>query len=206
MCLNNKSDKGCTRGDKCHFPHVKAEGEPNKKSKKSGVAGSVALLKESIQSGCVSQDSYPRNLFHVKKENWDQNTPSNSPRAPGTESKFRKETVHREVLSQSVRLMSVVRARQNSRTDHMRRPRTKNDAPAKQRGIGENIFKLKNSDKAAFHVPGEVKGMSTPVSSKRPEEREFLVDSGASMHMMSKNESSSQELWTVDRSRTPAVV
>ena len=26
-------------------------------------------------------------LFNVKKDNWDQNTPSNSPRAPGTEKK-----------------------------------------------------------------------------------------------------------------------
>ena len=32
----------------------------SKKSKKSGVKGSVALLKESIQSGCMSQDSHPR--------------------------------------------------------------------------------------------------------------------------------------------------
>ena len=50
----------------------------------------------------------------------------------------------------------------------------------------KNIYKLKNSDKATFYIPGEVKGMSTPRASKRPEEREFVVDSRASTHMMSK--------------------
>ena len=40
--------------------------------------------------------------------------------------------VHREVLSKSVRLMSVVLARRKSRKDHMRRPSTKKDAPGKQ--------------------------------------------------------------------------
>ena len=39
------------------------------------------------------------NLFYVNMENWDQNTPSNSPKAPGTKLKFGKERVHREVLS-----------------------------------------------------------------------------------------------------------
>ena len=37
------------------------------------------------------------------------------------------------------------------------------------------------------------KGMSTPIASKRPEEWEFAVDSGASMHMLSKNDWRSEE-------------
>ena len=52
--------------------------------------------------------------------------------------------------------------------------------------LAKNIYKLQNSDKTTFHVPREVKGISTLVTSKRPEEREFAVDSGVSMHMMSK--------------------
>ena len=39
---------------------VEADGQPSKKSKKSGAKGSVAILKESTQLGYVSQDSYPR--------------------------------------------------------------------------------------------------------------------------------------------------
>ena len=79
-------------------------------------------------------------LLYVNLECWDQNTPSNSPRAPGTKFKFGKARVHREELSKSANLMSVVIARQNSGKDHMRRPCTKKDAPAEQRGIWRNIF------------------------------------------------------------------
>ena len=39
---------------------MEAEGKPSQKVKKGGAKGSVAILKESVQFGCVSQDSYPR--------------------------------------------------------------------------------------------------------------------------------------------------
>ena len=58
--MNYKSEKRCVHGDKCHFRHVEAEGKPNKKSKKGSARGPAATLNESIQLGCVSQDSYPR--------------------------------------------------------------------------------------------------------------------------------------------------
>ena len=71
-------------------------------------------------------------------------------------------------------------------------------------GFGEEIYKLKKSDKTSFHTPTE-KGMSAPTS-KRPEEREFVVDSGASMHIKKKKELSSEEMGTVRRFRNPTVV
>ena len=74
--------------------------------------------------------------------------------------------------------------------------------PQSSVGFGENIHKLKNSDKAAFYTPVE-KGMLAPTS---PEEREFVFDSGASMHMMSRKELSSEEMDTLRRSRNPTVV
>ena len=56
VCLNNKSEKRLKHGDKCHFRHVEPDGKPNKKSKKGGAKGSVALLKESTQLGlCISR-------------------------------------------------------------------------------------------------------------------------------------------------------
>ena len=61
VCLNYKSEKGCTHGDKYHFRHV--DGTPNKKSKKGGAKGSVAILKEFLQLDCASQDSYPRKFY-----------------------------------------------------------------------------------------------------------------------------------------------
>ena len=60
MCQNYKFGTGCTYGNKCFFRHVEADEKPNKRSKEGGAKGSVALLKESIQLGCVSQDSHPR--------------------------------------------------------------------------------------------------------------------------------------------------
>ena len=43
-------------------------------------------------------------------------------------------------------------------------------------------------------------------TSKSPEEREFVVDSAASMHMLSKKGLSSEELETLRRSRNPTTV
>ena len=60
VCVNYKSEKGCTHGDKMPFSTCWCRRKPNKKSKKGGARGSVAILKESTQLGCVSQDSYPR--------------------------------------------------------------------------------------------------------------------------------------------------
>ena len=42
--------------------------------------------------------------------------------------------------------------------------------------------------------------------SKKTEERVFVVDSGASMHMLSKKDLRSDEMDTLRRSRTPATV
>ena len=47
-------------------------------------------------------------------------------------------------------------------------------------------------------------GMLAPAS-KIPEEREFVVDSGASTHMTSKKDLSSEEMGAVKRSTTPTV-
>ena len=49
VCANYKSLKGSVYGDKCHFRHVEEYVKPNKKSKKGGAKGSVAIVKEFIQ-------------------------------------------------------------------------------------------------------------------------------------------------------------
>ena len=48
--------------------------------------------------------------------------------------------------------------------------------------------------------------MPAPSSKKKPEEREFVVDSGASMHMLSKKDLSSDELDTLRKPRNPTTV
>ena len=63
--------------------------------------------------------------------------------------------------------------------NHMRDLATRKMLPQSGVGSGENIYKLKNADKATFYSSIEARIMSAPTSN-RPEEREFVDDSGAS--------------------------
>ena len=61
-------------------------------------------------------------------------------------------------------------------------------------------YKLKEQDKATFYSPSE-EWVPPAASTKEPEEREFVVDSGASMHMVSKKDLNFAELETMRTSR-----
>ena len=50
--------------------------------------------------------------------------------------------------------------------------------------LAKNVLKLMEHERAAFFSPPE--NTCLPASTLKPEEREFVVDSGASMHMISK--------------------
>ena len=71
-------------------------------------------------------------------------------------------------------------------------------------GFGEKKYKLKNADKATFC--SLVETMSLVLVSRNTEERMFVVASGASMHMLSKKDLSSDEMDTLRRSRNPTTV
>ena len=80
------------------------------------------------------------------------------------------------------------------------------EASAKQCGIWRKIFtSSRMRTKLRFYTPIEARVMQAPTS-KSPEEREFVVDSGASMNMMSKKDLSLYELDTLRRSRNRTVV
>ena len=66
----------------------------------------------------------------------------------------------------------------------------------------KSICKLKNADKSTFYSLTEAWVMPA-LTLKKPEEREFVVDSGASMHMLSKKGLSSGELESLRKSRNP---
>ena len=128
----------------------------------------------------------------------------NSQDAPGTKFKFGKEKGHLEALSKKVNLMSEILARRSLRKEHLRKSHDKKSAPAKQHGIWREILKLKAEDKATFYSPVETKALV--LVSKNTEERMFVVDSGASVHMLSKKDISSDEMDTLRRSRNPTTV
>ena len=91
--------------------------------------------------------------------------------------------------------MSQILTRRRLRNQHLRKPHDKKNAPAKQHGIWREkiyIFPLKAEDKAAFYSLVKIK--APVLVSKNTEERMFLVDSGASMHMLSKEDLRSDEM------------
>ena len=70
--------------------------------------------------------------------------------------------------------------------------------PAKQRGSWPKVLKLKEHERAAFFSSPENRCL--PASTLKPEEREFVVDSGASVHMISKKELNDAEMDTLTKS------
>ena len=70
--------------------------------------------------------------------------------------------------------------------------------------LAKNVFKLKKHERATFFSLSEKRRM--PALSLKPEEREFVVDSGASMHMISKKDLSDAEMDTLTKSCSPTIV
>ena len=74
--------------------------------------------------------------------------------------------------------------------------------PKARHGTLPKAYKFKEKDKATFCFTAEEWALPA-ASTKEPEEREFVVDSGASMHMVSEKDFNSAELRT---SRSPTTV
>ena len=68
--------------------------------------------------------------------------------------------------------------------------------------LAKNVFKLKEHDRATFFSPSENRCL--PASTLKPEEREFVVDSGGSMHMISKKDLNDTDILT--KSCSPTIV
>ena len=88
---------------------------------------------------------------------------------------------------------------------HEETERQQRCARSKAWNLAKNIYKLKENDKATFYSPAEEWALPA-ASTKEAEEREFVVDSGASMHMVSKRDLNSAELETMRTSRSPTTV
>ena len=70
--------------------------------------------------------------------------------------------------------------------------------------LAKSVLKLKEKNKATFFSPSENRCL--PASNLKPEEREFVVDSGASMQMISKKDLNSAEMDTLTKSCSPTIV
>ena len=89
---------------------------------------------------------------------------------------------------------------------HQRRLKDKSDAPAEMRGDLPRISsRSKEKDKATLFSPTHEWSLPAP-STMKPEDREFVVDAGASVHMLSRKDLNSAELETVKVSESPTTV
>ena len=70
--------------------------------------------------------------------------------------------------------------------------------------LAKSILKLKDHERAIFFSPSENRCL--PASTLKPEEREFVVDSEASMHLISKKDLNSAEMDILTTSRSPTTV
>ena len=70
--------------------------------------------------------------------------------------------------------------------------------------LAKRVLKLKEHERATFFSPSENRCL--PASTLKPEEREFVVDSGASMHMISKKDLSDAEMDTLTKSCSLTIV
>ena len=70
--------------------------------------------------------------------------------------------------------------------------------------LAQSVLKLKEQERATFFSPSENRCL--PASTLNPEEREFVVDSGASMYMISKKDLSDAEMDTLTKSCSPTIV
>ena len=71
--------------------------------------------------------------------------------------------------------------------------------------LAKSVVKFKEKDKVAFLSPSESRCLPAP-SNLKPEEREFVVDTGASMHMTSKKYLNNAEMDTLTTSRSPTTI
>ena len=70
--------------------------------------------------------------------------------------------------------------------------------------LAKSVLELKEHERATFFSPSENRCL--PASTLKPEEREFVVDSGAPMHMISKKDLSDAEMDTLTKSCSPTIV
>ena len=109
---------------------------------------------------------------------------------------FETKILRSDIFAQ-VNLISVAPTLQNLRMGPRKRRNGKSKVPAKQRGSWPRVYhKSKEHERATFFSPSRNRCLLA--SNLKQEEREFVVDSGALMHMISIQDLSNAEMDTFD--------
>ena len=182
--------------------------------KKNGDKSAVAMLKKdeyhhrtgrpvvnvyssyTRQLGCVFQDMEPPKSSSILRKSSNIRKPIRCVRF--TEAVLR----HANIRDQNPSLGMICPG-----DPHQRNP----NAPNLRIGLREaawklakSVLNLKEQERAAFFSPSE--NWCLLASNLKLEEREFVVDSGASMHMISKKDLSDAEMYTLTKSCSPTIV
>ena len=225
-CLFCKTKSGCRYGEKCSYAHRLVDEQRSKRSRKNDDKSAVAMLKKyehhqrtgrpvldayssnTRQLGVVFQDMEPPKLTSILRKSSDvQKTIQRV--------KFRKFIArHTKIRDQnpSLGMISPGDPHQRSPNAPKFEDRSQEETEWKEQGareaawkLAKNILKLKQKPKTAFFSPSEKWCLLAP-SNLKLEEREFVVDSEASMHMISKKDLSDAEMDTLTKSCSPTMV
>ena len=181
-------------------------GQPVKRSdKKLGQKLSKRRSSNARQLGCVFQDMTPPKSILWK---------STDMRKPIQRVKFTKAIArHTEIGDQNPSLGYICPGEPHQRSPNAPKfeDRSQEETEWQEQGareaawrLAKSVLKLKEKNKATFFSPSENRCL--PASTLKPEEREFVVDSGASMHVISKKDLNSPEMDTLTTSRSPTTV
>ena len=208
-CLFYKNKNGCRFGEKCSFAHRQVDEQPTKRSKKNDDKSAVAMLKKhelydrtekpvvcrdtrhaqghgpvvcsslsTRQLGSVFQDMEPPKLSSILRKSSDMQKPI-----------------------QRVKFTILPQFEERSQEETEWQEQGAREASWK---LAKSVFKLEEKNKATFFSPSENRCL--PASTLKSEEREFVVDSGASMHMISKKNLNDAEMDTLTKSCSPTIV
>ena len=133
--------------------------------------------------GCVFQDMKPPKPILRKSTNMQRPIQRvNARRLLRVTLKFETKILRSDTFAQ-VNLISVTPMLPKLKIGLRKRQSGKSKVPAAWK-LAKSVLKLKEKNRATFFSPSENRCL--PASTLKPEEREFVVDSGASMHMISK--------------------
>ena len=165
---------------------VRLKNSPAKGLQKNGDKSAVAMLRSTRQLGCVSQDLEPPKSSSILRKSSDIRKPIRCVQFIKAVVRHANIRDHRLEGFAQVILNSVTPMLQNLRIGLRKRRNGKSDVPVKQRRGWRKVFKkLRRTKKKTFFSPPENWCLPAP-STLKPEEREFVVDSGASMYRISK--------------------
>ena len=167
----------------------------------------MAILKNTRQLGCVCQDMEPPKSSSTLRK-------SSNILKPIRCVQFTKGVVrHSDIRDQNPSLGYVCPGEPHQRNPNAPKfeDRSQEDTAWQERWAREaawktakKILKLKEKHKTTFFSPSE--NWCLPVLTLKPEEREFVVDSGASMHIISRKDLSKAEMETLTKSCSPTIV